>query len=84
MVRAVLQNGEIRPLGPLPPEWHEGQKLLIETQAAERPEDITAWAQEIEDAARKIPEEDHRSFLEALEEQRRVAKGQVRQHVGLP
>ncbi len=84
MVRAVLQNGEIRPLGPLPSEWHEGQKLVIETQAGERPGEITAWAQEIEVAARAIPEEDHQSFLEALDEQRRVSKEQVRRQMGLP
>lgn len=84
MVRAVLQKGEIRPLGPLPSNWHEGQKLLIEAQAEERREDIAAWAQEIEDAARAIPEEDHHSFLEALEEQKRASKEQVRQRMVLP
>ncbi len=84
MVRAVLQNGEIRPLGPLPTDWHEGQNLVIDTQVADRPEDITTWAQEIEDAARAIPEEDHRSFLEALEEQKRVSKEQVRRQMDLP
>ena len=84
MVRAVLQNGEIRPLGPLPPDWHDGQKLMIETQAADRPEEISAWAQEIEDAAQAIPEEVDRNFLEALEEQKRASKEQVRRQMGLP
>src|SRR5260370_15102674 len=28
---AVLQNGEIRPLEPLPRDWQEGQRLRVET-----------------------------------------------------
>ena len=31
MPMAVLKNGEIRPLEPLPPDWREGQRLRIET-----------------------------------------------------
>jgi uncharacterized protein (DUF433 family) len=31
MVKAVVTNGEIRPLGPLPADWHEGQTLRVET-----------------------------------------------------
>ena len=31
MPLAVLQNGEIRPLEPLPANWHEGQRLRVET-----------------------------------------------------
>ncbi len=31
MVKAVVSNGEIRPLESLPAEWHEGQALRIET-----------------------------------------------------
>ena len=84
MVRAILENGEIRPLRPLPDDWQDGQKLLIETEAEDRPDAISAWAQEIEDAAQAIPEEDHRRFLEALEEQRTVSKDQVRRQMGLP
>jgi len=30
MVKAVVSRGEIRPLEPLPADWHEGQSLRIE------------------------------------------------------
>jgi len=31
LVKAVVSNGEIRPLEPLPADWQEGQRLRIET-----------------------------------------------------
>ncbi len=83
MVRAVLENGKIRPLTSLPEDWSEGQKLLIEVEARESSEEITAWSREIEKAARAIPDEDHARFLEALDEQKRASKEQVRRHMGL-
>ena len=83
MVRAVLEDGVIRPLGPLPAEWREGQSLLIEAEAEESPEDVAAWTREIEEAAQRIPEEDHVRFLEALEEQRRLSKEYVRRQMEL-
>jgi hypothetical protein len=42
-----------------------------------------AWAQEIEDAARQIPDDDHARFLEALAEQKRISKESVRRQMGL-
>ncbi len=82
MVRAVLEKGRIRPLSPLPDDWSEGQKLLIQVEA-ESPEEIAAWAQEIEAAARAIPDEDHIRFLEALDEQKRFSKELVRKQMRL-
>lgn len=83
MVRAVLQNGEIRPLSPLPQDWQDGQSLVIEVELEDSPEDISAWAMEIEEAAKAIPDEDHARFLESLAEQRRSSKEFVRQQMGL-
>lgn len=31
MPMAILKNGEIRPLEPLPADWQEGQRLRVET-----------------------------------------------------
>ncbi len=84
MVRAVLEKGRIRPLTPLPADWSEGQELRVDVAAGDSIEEISAWAQEIDEAARAIPDEDHARFLEALEEQRRASKEQVRRQMGLP
>jgi hypothetical protein len=32
MLKAVVNHGEIRPLEPLPPDWHEGQCLRVEKE----------------------------------------------------
>ncbi len=74
----------IRPLTPLPADWNEGQELLVDIAARDSVDGISAWAQEIEEAARAIPDEDHARFLEALDEQRRASKEQVRRQMGLP
>ena len=31
MAIAILQNGQIQPLEPLPAKWHEGQRLRVES-----------------------------------------------------
>ena len=29
MIRAVVQNGVIQPLEPLPPDWHDGREVVV-------------------------------------------------------
>ncbi len=84
MVRAVLENGQICPLDPLPTEWNEGQQLLVEVPSVEAAAvEIAAWSREIEEAAQRIPDDDHAKFLEALAEQKRISKESVRRQMGL-
>ncbi len=84
MVRAVLEHGEIRLLVPLPPEWSDGQPLVIEAEPpAPSLEDSDAWIREIDEAAARIPEEEHARFLAALDEQKRASKEYVRRQMGL-
>ena len=78
MVRAVIKNGEIRPLSPLPASWQDGQQLIIDVEGGDEPSEIEAWAREIGAAAETISQEDHDTFLEALAEHRTFAKQQVR------
>ena len=44
MLKAVLRQGVIVPLEPLPPEWKEGTALEV-AEAAGPPLDIDAWAE---------------------------------------
>lgn len=84
MVKAILENGAIRPLEPLPVHWSEGQELLIEElQVAPSPEELAQWARGIEETARKIPQSDHEALAAALDEQRRESKEKVRRQMGL-
>lgn len=86
MPRAVLKNGVIYPLEPLPPEWADGQEL--EVAPARPPEDgpeaIEQWAREMEVLCADSDPEDEARMLAAIEEQRREAKAQARREMGLP
>jgi hypothetical protein len=85
MVKAVVNRGEIRPLEPLPVDWHEGQALRVE-----KADDGEASAEEIDrdfavlarlcEASEPAEEE---QLERALQEAHRQAKEQVRRHMGL-
>jgi hypothetical protein len=84
MVRAILHDGAIRPVSPLPESWPEGQELLIEAANAASTKDWAAWSQEIEDLASQIPPEDFERVEAALAEADRGAKEMVRRGMGFP
>jgi hypothetical protein len=41
MIRAVVQNGGIQPLEPLPPDWHDGREVVV-GDLADRSADLRA------------------------------------------
>jgi hypothetical protein len=83
MLKAILRNGSIVPLDPLPSDWKEGTPL--EVGRAEPAElDIDQWAQEMRLlCADSLPEEEQR-MQAAIAEHRRLAKAQARREMGLP
>ncbi len=86
MPRAVLKNGVLYPLEPLPPEWMDGQEVEVTPvlPAEESPEGIERWAEEMEALCADSDPEDEARMLAAIEEQRREDKAQVRREMGLP
>lgn len=82
-IRAVLRDGVIQPVEPLPPDWTNGQELIVEEPKRD-PEDqeINQWARELDAAAAQIPAEEHEKFLEALEQVERESKDAVRKRWG--
>jgi len=85
MVRALLKNGRIEPVEPLPPEWAEGQELLVDARTlSDDPADIERWARELEEGAAGISTEDARELERALAEIERQSKEAVRRQWGLP
>ena len=85
MPKAILHNGKIQPVEPLPQEWQEGALLRIE-----KAEDDEATIEEIDRdfallaqlCADSDPTEEER-LSRALEEARRQSKAQVRRQMGL-
>lgn len=85
MPRAVLRDGLIHPLEPLPPDWRDGQELRVESAEPE------PAAHAIDEDFRELaalcaagdPADDDR-LDRSLGEARRLAKDQVRRQMGLP
>ena len=83
MPKAVLRNGAIVPLEPLPTEWEEGAALEVE-RAATPTLDIAEWAQSMNQLCADSLAEEEEVMRSAIEDHRKQAKLQVRGEMGLP
>jgi hypothetical protein len=85
MLKAVVTQGEIRPLEPLPDDWEEGQRLSVdkaddrETPIEEIDRDFALLAKLCESS----DPSDEEQLDRALQEAHLKAKEQVRRHMGL-
>jgi hypothetical protein len=83
-IKAILNHGVIQPVDPLPPDWADGQELLVEEPSASNADaQISQWAREMDAATAQIPAEEHERFLTALDEIERDSKEAVRKQWGL-
>jgi len=83
-IKAILLNGRIQPIEPIPPDWAEGQELVIEEpDSAETAAEIEQWAKELEASTARIPAEEHELLDRALEEIEQESKDAVRREWGL-
>jgi hypothetical protein len=77
-IKAILRDGRIQPLEPIPLGWTEGQELVIEEpDLRETPAAIAQWAKELEESTAKIPAEDHNLLEQALHAFERESKDGV-------
>ena len=86
MPKAVLKNGVIYPLEPLPPEWTDGLELEVRepTPSKAEAERADAWFSKMETlVADMTPEEDAR-LQSAVDDVRRQAKEIARRQAGGP
>ena len=84
MIKAVVKNGTIHPLEPMPPDWSDGREVIVEEfEPSGRPEQIDDWFQDLEAAATKMDPEDERRLDDAVTEVRRQAKEMARREMGL-
>jgi hypothetical protein len=87
LIRAVVEEGRLRPLDPLPSEWREGQAVSLEVSApVDRGlEELDVWAQELAQLGPALYEPGEREQVErtmALADL--SAKVQVRSEMGIP
>lgn len=72
MLKAILRQGVIVPLEPLPPEWEEGTSL--EVAKAETPQlDIDAWAKSMNQLCSDSSKDDEEVMRRAIETHRQQA-----------
>src|SRR5215207_4378571 len=81
MVRAVIQNGMIQPIEPLPQDWRDGQEVVVGrvesqvgAQLSDASADVDAIWDEVDRLAKDIDPGDERLFLEAIKDIRKQAK----------
>jgi len=83
-IKAILRDGRIQPLEPLPPDWIEGQELLVEEPASAGTQaQVDQWANDLDKTTAQIPAEEHNRFLRALGEIEQETKDAVRREWGL-
>jgi len=85
MPRAVLKNGLIYPLEPLPPEWADGKEVQFEeaSQPAQDSADIDEWYRELEAMVAQNDPKDWERVEEALRRADEKAKAQMPRDMGL-
>ena len=82
MLKAVLRNGAIVPLEPVPPEWEEGTTLQV-AKADGAGQDVDAWAALMERLCADSPVEEEERMQAAINEHRFQAKARSRRDMGL-
>jgi hypothetical protein len=84
MIRAVVQNGVIRPLDPIPSNWVEGHEVIVEDANSVPAEDLDAWYSELQKLgpAQYSPGE-WRRVQSVMIEADELAKAEVRRQMGL-
>jgi len=84
MIRAMVQNGLIRPLDPLPLDWAEGRLVVVEDAESAVSDDLDAWYQELKRLGPAQYDPGEREQVRAtLAEADAQAKALVRRGMGL-
>lgn len=85
MIRAILQNGEFRPLDPVPADWTEGQHVHVlpaEDEVFDDDTSLEQWYRELV-ALGSMDKADGETMRRVLEEADRAAKDAIRREMGL-
>jgi hypothetical protein len=80
MTRAVVKNGVIVAIDPLPEEWADGRELWVEEaiQSKNSNQPLGEWIREVEESAAEIDQTDWEEMQTVLDAMHKEAKEQVR------
>jgi hypothetical protein len=88
MIRAVIKNGLIQPLEPLPPDWEDGREVVVddlEEQSSNGATEIDTWAEDMKTLTAALNDPQEWSKIEStLAEADRQSKAGVRRDMELP
>ena len=85
MPKAILRNGVIHPLEPLPSEWADGRELNVESATeADEEQDFDSWFNELQTLVAQNDVTDLARVEKAIKEADEQAKTLVRKEMGLP
>src|SRR5215831_4788083 len=86
VIRGIVEDGQIRPLEPLPSEWVEGCELrIVDAEASSNSGDTQSWAKEMDALAAEANDpEDWARVEEVLATADAQAKAQMRREMRLP
>ena len=85
MPKAVLKNGVILPLEPLPPEWVDGRELRVESAVDDdESQDLDTWFAELQALVAQNDPVDLARVDQAMHRADEQAKAMVRKQMGLP
>ena len=87
MIRAVVNNGVIQPLEPLPASWENGRELVVDARQealGNGPDDLDDWSLEMNALTATLDDPTEWQEIDALlAEADRQAKAQVRRDMGM-
>jgi hypothetical protein len=83
MIRAIIQNGQIHPLDPLPAGWTEGRQVIVEEAEPTSSADLGQWYRELQELGPAQYEPGEWESVQAtLAEADELAKAPVRRRMG--
>jgi hypothetical protein len=85
-IRAIIENGQIHPVHPLPAEWTEGRQVIVEdAESAPPSDDLEEWYRELQELGPGQFEPGEWERVQAtLAEADEMAKAAVSRQMGLP
>ena len=88
MIRAIVKNGVIQPVEPLPENWKEGREVVVDDVAEQRPsesDEFDSWAEDMKILTAELNNPQEWQEIEAaLAEADRQNKALVRREMDLP
>ena len=78
MPRAVVKNGVIVPIDPLPEEWADGRELWVDESihAKNGNQPLDEWIRDVEESAAQVDQNDWQEMQAALDAMHKETKEQ--------